>query len=779
MFDSNTVVAFGLNKNSSSYLIRIGLAIKVRYFSDNNDALHWTRPMGDDRVCIPPEKILELKSPLVIIMADKPSSVKDIESQLRAMNVYSIRIKEILKQIDMDVYPDLFFYRQYRINKFLDLELRESRLCNFHCSYCSSWRKKAHENKVETSLHSCKEIRRALAIKRIGLCFINICARGETLLSRDVVELVQELLEEGHYVSIVTNGTITQKIEELTSLPQELQKRLFFKLSFHYMELKKKNWFDLFFHNVDMIKNSSCSYTLEITPHDELVEEIDDIKALFNTHANGAMPHITFARDSTKEKLDVLTNYDLQEYKKIWSPFDSRMFDLKSRLYGKKITQYCYAGRWSYLINLYNGDIRSCYHQPVTANIFENMDCDFPILTIGHDCKMSYCFNNHAFVAWGTVPKIRDYNYFDMRDRTDKDGNHWVKPPMSLVMNNQLFDNNFHYADRWNDYERLFASDRKPSFILFNSPDYKNLGDHAIALSEKQFFSKYFSDRDFIEVACDEYAKENVLVKKAIREDDILLITGGGNIGSLYIRINDMALDVINSFPNNKIIIMPQSIYFESNPFGEEEKLRFQSVVSSHKQLMIFAREKFAYDVIEKMVLPDTSKYLAPDMAFCLAYTASEHSRDGCLLCLRDDKEATNVKLSLISEALAALHIRAGYVSTLATEDVCLSNREAKVRAILDRISSAKLVITDRLHCMIFCAVTNTPCLAFDNLSNKVFGSYQWIKNMGIVVAHDDKQSLKAEIQKLLSRSDEHKNIFQELSANFEQTARIIKEFIE
>ena len=235
----------------------------------------------------------------------------------------------------------------------------------------------------------------------------------------------------------------------------------------------------------------------------------------------------------------------------------------------------------------------------------------------------------------------------------------------------------------------------------------------------------------------------------------------------------------IKIFPNNKIIIMPQSIYFESNPFGEAEKLRFQSVVSRHKQLMIFTREKLAYNVIKKMALPDTPKYLAPDMAFGLAYTVSEHSRDGCLLCLRDDKEATDVKLSLISDALAALHIRADYVSTLATEDVCLSNREVKVRGILDRISSAKLVITDRLHCMIFCAVTNTPCLAFDNLSNKVFGSYQWIENMGVVVAHDDKQSLKAEIQKLLSHSDEHKNIFQELSANFEQTARIIKEFIE
>ena len=39
-------------------------------------------------------------------------------------------------------------------------------------------------------------------------------------------------------------------------------------------------------------------------------------------------------------------------------------------------------------------------------------------------------------------------------------------------------------------------------------------------------------------------------------------------------------------------------------------------------------------------------------------------------------------------------------------------------------------MVTDTLHCMVSAAITGTPCIAFDNLSGKVQGVYQWIKNL-------------------------------------------------
>lgn len=40
------------------------------------------------------------------------------------------------------------------------------------------------------------------------------------------------------------------------------------------------------------------------------------------------------------------------------------------------------------------------------------------------------------------------------------------------------------------------------------------------------------------------------------------------------------------------------------------------------------------------------------------------------------------------------------------------------------------MVITDRLHGMIFAAITGTPCIAFDNISKKVSGVYKWIESL-------------------------------------------------
>ena len=50
-----------------------------------------------------------------------------------------------------------------------------------------------------------------------------------------------------------------------------------------------------------------------------------------------------------------------------------------------------------------------------------------------------------------------------------------------------------------------------------------------------------------------------------------------------------------------------------------------------------------------------------------------------------------------------------------------LENRETEVNAVLEQISASKFLVTDRLHGMIFAAITSTPCVAFDNVYGKVF----------------------------------------------------------
>lgn len=752
MFDNNTTVIWGMGRNFYSYVSRLETMMEIEYICDNHKEKWGIRPFGDERVCIDPEKIKDLKAPVVIILPEREKNIIEIERQCKTWNIPSYRVADVLNQIENadDSFEWLEKIQKYRIHKFIDIDLRGTTTCNFHCAYCYVWRKTEFQNGIKTSDHSPKEIRKALSLKRLGgTCFINLCARGETMLSKDIIELVYELLEEGHLVSVVTNGTITSNIEKILDFPDELQSRMFFKISFHFDELVKRNLMEHFWENVNKIKNSRCSYTLEITPYDGIVEKIDEIKEIFNKKADGGMPHISFARDSRKNGLDLLSDYSIEEYKKIWGQFESPMFELKSEWYGKKINHYCHAGNWSYLINIDTGDVRPCYRQDVIANIFENADENLPIATIGCDCNMPYCFNNHAFLAWGCVPEIECDSYFAMRDRKTKTGECWVKPPISYMMQGKLYDNNYKHSEQWTDYKRLYLKDRKPAVILFNSPDYANLGDHAIALAEKVFFEKCFPYMQFIEVSCEQYEKENLNIQTAVSKDDIIVISGGGNLGSLWLWIEDITLHIINTFQNNKIFIFPQTLFFENTKLGKMEKSTFCQVLNNHRHLTLMLRDEESYKTAKEILGTHIKLLLIPDMAFGLKYP-NNVERNGGLLCLRDDKEKKEYADSRLEQVTGESKIEFKEISTIAKAEVYLNNREKLLYAMLQKISQAQIVLTDRLHCMIFCAITGTPCVVFDNLSGKVFGAYQWIESLKYIVKYDAEEGLEKSICKAM-----------------------------
>ena len=54
------------------------------------------------------------------------------------------------------------------------------------------------------------------------------------------------------------------------------------------------------------------------------------------------------------------------------------------------------------------------------------------------------------------------------------------------------------------------------------------------------------------------------------------------------------------------------------------------------------------------------------------------------------------------------------------------------------------LVITDRLHAVIFCIITNTPCIAFDNATHKVSGVCDFLgKQPGLYFADNAEDAIR------------------------------------
>lgn len=316
--------------------------------------------------------------------------------------------------------------------------------CNFRCSYCYLSHHKnidAYGGGIKPLVMEPEKIAKSLSVERLGgVCYFNLCAAGETMLHKEIVPLVQALTRQGHYVDIVTNGTISGSIDKLIETCSDEQKdHIFIKFSLHYLQLLEKSLIATFVSNVNKIRNFGISYSIEVTPHDELVPYIDELKS-FSMKEFGALPHITVARNEGTSKIDLLTKYSKEEYSDIWSTFDSKLFDFKLSVFNQRREEFCYAGSWSLAVNLEDGNYSQCYIGSRLGNIKE-MDKPINFRPIGK-CREPHCFNAHAFLAFGNIPEIQTPTYLEERDRVCEDGSHWVSEKMGDFFKTKTYQTN-------------------------------------------------------------------------------------------------------------------------------------------------------------------------------------------------------------------------------------------------------------------------------------------------------------------------------------------------
>lgn len=314
-------------------------------------------------------------------------------------------------------------------------------ICNFRCHYCYlNQREKSYQGKQTTFLYNSEHVAKALSRERLGgVCYFNFCAEGETLLTKNIEKYIYAIVKQGHYVEIITNMTVTSIINKILSWDKTYLQRISFKCSFHYLELKKHNLLNIFSENVNNAWKRGCSASIEITPDDELIPYIDEVKK-FSIEHFGALPHLSIARDDSNNH-DYLTKLPINEYDKIWSQFNSSFWEFKKNIFNIRRKEFCYAGAWSLYVDLSTGSTKQCYCNRYSQNIFENINKPIEFIAIGR-CMESHCYNGHAFLTFGCIPQFTPIGYGDIRDRIKKDGSHWIQLQMKSFLNTKLEENN-------------------------------------------------------------------------------------------------------------------------------------------------------------------------------------------------------------------------------------------------------------------------------------------------------------------------------------------------
>lgn len=295
------------------------------------------------------------------------------------------------------------------------------------------------------------------------------------------------------------------------------------------------------------------------------------------------------------------------------------------------------------------------------------------------------------------------------------------------------------YRDELRNQKFLHIEKGKHIFFL-DAPDYGNIGDQAIAYAIKLFAEKTFSGYQFVEVLQKDVASYLEYLKKIIQGEDIIFLIGGGNMGNYYRIYEATRRLIIRSFKNNQIVIFPQSIMYSEDLFGKISLYKARKIYNSHPNLLVCAREEISY---EKMRRVFNNVILCPDIVLSLAnYNMDfDMKKKGSVgICLRDDIERilTFEQRTEIERVLSNISHSVKNVATVGEyEDIDKKNRDKIVIEKINQIAKCNLLVTDRLHAMIFAIIARTPCLVFDNNNSKISGTVEWLADYpGIKLLH-------------------------------------------
>ena len=329
------------------------------------------------------------------------------------------------------------------------------------------------------------------------------------------------------------------------------------------------------------------------------------------------------------------------------------------------------------------------------------------------------------------------------------------------------------------------SNGQKVVFFLM-TPTYGNLGDQAIEIATDIFIKKYFPNYLVVKKHLQDTIFSIASIKKSIRKDDIVVLQGGGNFGNLYMECEIARRYVISHFKHNCIISMPCTITYTNNRAGKKEMNKTQKVCNMHPKLFLLSRENHSYQKALSL-FPKCHNFLVPDIVMLLK---SEQSvvddilctRNFINVCLRTDNESLiRDQRDQIIKGISLKYNNLIITDTQLYRSINDSIKIEEVKSILRQFCCSRVVITDRLHGLIFSYLTETPCLVLASLDDKIVGTYEWIKeNPNITfLPNGGSEEVVSQVEQLLSGRYQKSNTDLDVLQIYDKTMKKIGELNE
>jgi pyruvyl transferase EpsI len=318
----------------------------------------------------------------------------------------------------------------------------------------------------------------------------------------------------------------------------------------------------------------------------------------------------------------------------------------------------------------------------------------------------------------------------------------------------------------------------QPFDLLLGTPLHTNLGDHLITVSEMEFLKKLQNSRTVVEIPTEVYQLYKNELKNMIDKSSTIYINGGGWMGNLWPHEELLLQDMVRTFDDHRIIIFPQTIFYDKNIKLYDELLASSAeLIKHHKNLYLFVRDRQSYE-FALQAFGEKNIYLIPDIALSYQFNCIENKNrvKAVGFCLRHDRECSRDQR--VIKDIRIVFKNSGYrqkkIDTMTKFRVPSFHRMKILRERLYDFSKYSFLVTDRLHGMIFAYVTHTPCIILDNKTGKVFGVYEaWLSKLSwIYPVHDSLD--QSELKKFISYMEKNRRLDQAYNINFDLLQEII-----
>lgn len=264
----------------------------------------------------------------------------------------------------------------------------------------------------------------------------------------------------------------------------------------------------------------------------------------------------------------------------------------------------------------------------------------------------------------------------------------------------------------------------------FGVPENSNLGDLAQCFCIRKYLKKYFPEYEVTEVFTRNYLDNSFgirdYLKTIIKPNDIIFFQSGYCTQDLGGREDLMHQSVMQDFPDNPLVMLPQTVYFRS----EARKNQASRIYDAHKRLFFLARDQVSYETAKKM-FPHIHVESYPDIVTTLIgqYEYS-FEREGVLFCIRNDSEKfySDEQIEDLMRHLDGTKCDRLDTTIHVEPDVIRNNLKQYIEDYFKKFAHYKLIITDRYHGTIFSLVSNTPVIVIQTKDHKVKTGVDWFK---------------------------------------------------